>query len=71
MLLLFGKLFFGGSSDPGGSEKHSGIKSPGGGGGGVMVAPRLKRTGWAAGSTGVRDTRLGSRQELFLWRELV
>ena len=30
MLLIFCKLFFGGSSDPGGSEKHSGIKSPGG-----------------------------------------
>ena len=40
MLLVFGKLFFGGSSDPGGSEKHSGKKSPGGAGG-VLVAQRL------------------------------
>ena len=33
MLLLLCKLFFGGSYDPGGSENHGGIKSPGGEGG--------------------------------------
>ena len=43
MLLVFGKLFFGGSSDPGGLEKHNGIKSLGGGRG-VPVARRLKLT---------------------------
>ena len=35
MLLLLCKLFFGGSYDPGGSENHGGIKSPGGGRGGT------------------------------------
>ena len=40
VLLLLCKLFFGGSYDPGGSENHGGIKSPGGGGG-VPVAQRL------------------------------
>ena len=40
MLLLLCKLFFGGSYDPGGSENHGGIKSPGGGGG-VPVAHGL------------------------------
>ena len=38
VLLLLCKLFFGGSYDPGGSENHGGIKSPGGG---VPVAQRL------------------------------
>ena len=37
----FWQTFFGGSSDPGGLEKHNGIKSPGGAGGGVPVAHRL------------------------------
>ena len=41
VLLLLCKLFFGGSYDPGGSENHGGIKSPGGGGEGVPVAQRL------------------------------